>query len=585
MWKGGSVKMAKVEDLGEVVSADLLIVGGGIGGLVAAIKAKEECPDVDVLIVEKQTVGYAGKAPKTGGFVCFSGPNDDIDKFMEWHVTKVGAYLEDQEMLERYCRESLGCFEKLSEWGVTLAKNAEGKVAIMKSWLAPHNWSMTTISLDMMLPLRAKARKMGVRMLNKIQIVKLLTFDNRVVGAVGFSIVDGKFYIFKAKATLLANGACSYKVKRFWMSAAGEGIAAAYWAGAEMRNAEYGNLYAHIVAKDLDSTIGGMYAAEQVVNALGESLVKKYVPEPGPWGYPVHPTFSLGWEKEVREGRGPIYADLTIPRPEREATRETVVSGRTMLPKSAEFYAKQEEKIKKYWQPTSTTRIELELYYHGEQSCIKVDHNMQTTLPGLFAIGDASYAGSATAGATPAPPGITQGCGLGFAIVSAMWSGPPAARYASEAPEPEVDYEQVKQFKNEIFAPIKRSGGVPVDEIIADIQDVVVPMKINMRRHERGLKEGLFEIERIKRKLPNLWARDLHYLMKCHEAKAMAICAEMMFKAALMRTESRGWHYREDYPERDDKNWLKWIIVKKENETMKLYTEDVPIHKYRYKPQ
>jgi len=576
--------MAKLEDLGEVISADLLIIGGGIAGLVAANKAKEEYPNLDVLIVEKQTVGYAGKAPKTGGFVCFSGPNDDIDKFMEWHVTKVGAYLNDQELLERYCREALSCFEKLGEWGVTFFRDAQGKLVIMKSWLAPHNWSMAIISLDMALPLRARARRMGVRILNKVQVVRLLTSDNRVVGAVGFNILDGKFYIFKAKATLIASGACSYKVKRFWMSAAGEGIAAAYWAGAEMRNAEFGNLYAHIVARDIDSTIGGMYAPEQIVNALGESLLKKYVTEPSPWGYPVHPTFALGWEKEVREGRGPIYADLTIPAPPRLAPRESMVSGRNPLPKNAEFYGRQEEKIRKYWQPASPTKVEVALYFHGEQSCIKVDHDMRTTLPGLFAVGDASYAGSAAAGATPAPPGITQGCGLGFAIVSAMWAGYPAARYASEAPEPEVDYEQVKQFKEEIYAPIKRSGGVPPEEIIADIHDVVVPMKYNMRRSEKGLKEALSEIERIKQKLPNLWARDFHYLMKCHEAKAMVTCAEMMFRAALMRTESRGWHYREDYPSMDNKNWLKWIIIKKEDEKMKLYTEDVPIHKYKYKP-
>jgi succinate dehydrogenase / fumarate reductase flavoprotein subunit len=84
--------------------------------------------------------------------------------------------------------------------------------------------------------------------------------------------------------------------------------------------------------------------------------------------------------------------------------------------------------------------------------------------------------------------------------------------------------------------------------------------------------------------LPELWTKDGHGLAKCHVAKAVALCAEMNFRAALMRTESRGWHFREDYLKRDDKNWLKWIILKQEGEKMVLSTEPVPIDKYKFKP-
>ena len=73
---------------------------------------------------------------------------------------------------------------------------------------------MTGVDLDMLLPLRARARKMGAKILNKVQVVDLLKQGDRVVGAVGFNIIDGRFYIFKAKATILANGSCSYKVRR-----------------------------------------------------------------------------------------------------------------------------------------------------------------------------------------------------------------------------------------------------------------------------------------------------------------------------------------------------------------------------------
>jgi succinate dehydrogenase/fumarate reductase flavoprotein subunit len=84
--------------------------------------------------------------------------------------------------------------------------------------------------------------------------------------------------------------------------------------------------------------------------------------------------------------------------------------------------------------------------------------------------------------------------------------------------------------------------------------------------------------------LPALQAKDLHYLSKCHEVQSMALCAELTFRSALMRSESRGFHFREDFPERDDKNWLKWIILKQDKGEMKLSTRTIPINKYKIKP-
>ena len=98
--------MATLEDLGEVISTDVLIIGGGIGGLTMAIKAKEANPDIDVLMVEKQTAGWAGKATKIGGILAFLGPKDDADKFLDFQVRTSGFYLNDQNMLSKYIQSS-----------------------------------------------------------------------------------------------------------------------------------------------------------------------------------------------------------------------------------------------------------------------------------------------------------------------------------------------------------------------------------------------------------------------------------------------------------------------------------------------
>ncbi|MFC2044304.1 FAD-dependent oxidoreductase, partial [Chloroflexota bacterium] len=430
-----------VDDLVDVISTDILIIGGGIAGLVAAIKAKEEFPGVDVLIVEKQTTGWSGKAPKINGGYFALGPGEEPDKLIEYHVRNMGIYLNDQDMLYQYLPESLDVAEQLMAWGAKFVTDDRGKLAIRKR--AGGLYSSLGLDIDVLLPLRAKARKMGTKILDKVHVVELLKKDDRVVGAAGFNIVDGRFYIFKAKATILANGGCGYNFRRLWASGSGDGIDAAYRAGAEMRNAEFGNSYVHIIFRDTDETVrnreGGTY--ENLYNALDEPLSQRY--EMGR-GIQVSAATVLGLEKEVREGKGPIYIDNSDQPP-----AQLYAS----LPKLVEWKRRLASKILKYAPPgarlaaqpvlpeisyAEAKRLEVTLYLHAELTPVKVDQNMKTTLTGLWALGDCSYAGSAALGAYPAPHGGIAG-GIAYAAWGAVRAGPDAVGFIAEAPESQVD--------------------------------------------------------------------------------------------------------------------------------------------------
>ncbi len=555
----------------EFLSADVLIIGGGIGGLASAIKVKEKNPECDVLIVEKQTTGYAGKATKIGGILAFLGPNNNADKFIDFQVHTSGLYLNDQDLLAKYVRDTYKTIEQFAEWGNKLAKTPDGNMLSFPAMFAPE-YSSTFIDIDLMLPMRARAKKLGTRIINKIHVVDLLTLDNRVVGAAGFNIVDGHFIVINAKAIILANGSCGYKVRRFWSAGTGDGIAAAYRAGAEMRNAEYGNLYGHTVFQATDS---GMVGSDFLMNKLGENLAQKYMPNRGPAGVFLPVKLAVGLEKEVAEGRGPIFFDPPKSMPPHGFS--------TRLPKIEEWLAKIGSKEKEYG-ISRDSRPEIGVPLHGETSCIKVDHEMKTSLEGLWAIGDTSYSGSALAGAVASPPGVCPGSGIMFAVISAGWAGASAAGYVREASPVDLNNIDMDKIRDTIFAPIKDNKSISPWEAISVLGSIVAPMKYNLRRSNDRLSEAIGMIERLKKKLPDLKANDPHYLGKCHEVRSMTLCAELTFRAALMRTESRGFHYREDFPEQDDRNWLKWIIIKQVKEEMKLSTQPIPINDYKIRP-
>jgi succinate dehydrogenase / fumarate reductase flavoprotein subunit len=554
-----------------VHETDVLVIGGGFGGLAAAIRIKELAPEIDVLLVDKQTIGWGGKANKGAGVLWVLAPEDNIEAFIDFHVKNIGIYLNDQDLLCAMARESYGAVQKLADWGVNVMKTSTGGLDANR---LPFGWSLAAADLDMMRPLKNKAEKLGVKLQDKTHVAELLKQDDRVTGAAGFDLLDGRFTVFKAKATVLANGDCDFGVMRMWANACGDGIAAAYNVGAEMRNAEFGNFY-DVVNNGTGIPI--VFGFGSLYNAQGENISAKYIQGPQP-DIPI--SIILGMEKEVLEGRGPIYIDMA------EFAKPSGGSAGIFQwdrPHFKALFGHEFAKVQQYGPPPAE-KLEVSLGFTGELSPVKVDREMKTTLPGLWAIGDTSYAGSAWAGAAEAPPGRLRGSGLMNALIAALMAAPSVARYSKETSFSDPDHRYIASLKEKIFAPLNRRDGYSAAEAIRSIQEAVVPVKYSMRRNKERLEEALSKVAEVQAKLPGLYAEDPHGLAKCHEASCIALCAEMGFRAALARTESRGWHYREDYPQQDDKNWLKWVIVKKIDGNMVITTEPVPIERYKIRP-
>lgn len=571
--------MAELESLGEVISTDVLIVGGGIAGLTAAITLKEKCPELDVLVVEKATTGWAGKADRGGGILAFLTPDDDPEDFVRFHVHNVGCFLEDQELLGEYAHTCNTVLDHLDSWGVKLAKEKDGSWKYIKMPEGDLPWGLASVDLDMCRRMLKLARKLGCRFLNKATMVDLLKEGERVAGAIGFSVEDGGCYLVLARATILANGSQNYRVIPMWSSGRGDGIAAAYRAGAQMRNTEFGSFLnmVHVVSRE---AIFG--AEDHMFNARGEDITAKY--RHGIQS-DIYPMAAVGWYKEHLDGQGPVRV---------KSDENLLQIGSEILfavdlvwdrPAANAFWSRLWAKARSAEGESEGNMPEIVPGFLGEQSPVKVDHHMATTLPGLYAVGDVSYNGSAWTGAVPSPPGRIRGTGL----MNAVWSAHRGALAVAESVEgmadlPGVDLAQAAALKERIFEPMSRDTGVAANDLVHEVQEALTPVKYSNWKSEQRMKEALGMVLEVKDKLPELKATDPHDLARCNEAKSMALSAEMFYRASLERKESRGWFVREDYPETDNVNWLKWIIPQDKDGEMILSTEDIPIERYPYKP-
>jgi succinate dehydrogenase / fumarate reductase, flavoprotein subunit len=567
--------MAKLESLGTVFSTDILIIGGGIGGLAAAITAKETSPDVDVLVVDKACPGWSGKANKGGGNISYVDPEDGLDEFVKYHVQNIGYFLEDQELLRAYGQESRGNLDRLENWGVHIYRHEDGSPKYIR-WTEGLPWRMAVLDQDNTLNMVQHARQQGTKFIDRVAIVDLLQEGDRVTGAIGFSVIDGTCHIIKAKATIIANGGQDYRLMRRWSSGRGDGIAAAYRAGAEMRNAEFGNFINWIFVDSRDVCQG---AEDVLYNAKGEHITKAIRPV---IECDLHSKEVVAWWREMKAGNGPVCANMAENRILNEIVPAFESDALAVRPITMAFWHRTIGKAMSAATKKGPMQ-EVVPGFIGEQAPIKVDHRMAATVPGLFAIGDASFTGSAWAGAVPMP-GRMRGTGLGFAVFSGARCAPAAVACASGSAAAEVNADQAEALKQGMFAPLTRSSGAESPELVRAIQDVMSPVGNSIYMHQDRLEAALGKVLELKARASGLRARDWHYLSACNEVRSMLTSAEMFFRAAMERKESRGWHMREDYPQMDNKNWLKRILIRNRRGEMTVSTEAIPFEKYLLKP-
>jgi len=553
----------------KLIETDVVIIGGGLAGCLAAIQARQL--NVDVTLVDKNFVSRTGDSHITGGMIEIFNPEwgHDFDEWMNY-TFEAGEYLIDRDWVEINRRDSYARFRDLVSWGVEFAKDAEGKIMELSYGTGVPIRTLLLHSRTLMPALRGKALEKGVKILDRIFITDLLKQDGRICGAVGFHSREGNFYTFKAKAVVNAAGRCHYKTPTAACAyGTGDSYAMGYRAGAELTSMEFCGRRAPTAAI-CDAMVPPASALLRlrggVVNAKGEQFYERYSPK---YKASVPSHWLMCWAFEVHAGRGPIYYNYDVLTPEDKKLWKEKYLG----------------KIQGYCIPHQfeqsgiemTGKVEAKATQLGGAGGLRlINTGCETSLPGLYAAGDSGANNRYCAGLP------TTGTALQNAAVAGHRAGQAAAEYALETKKPVIDEKEVARLKEITFMPLRRVGGFSPDCVLERLQYTIIPYDILFIRHGKRLQAALTMVEFFRDHfVPKLWAKDIHDLVKANEIRNMILTAEMMLRSSLFRTESRGEFYREDYPRRDDKNWLAWTVLKEENGEMKLDKLPMPV---KWKP-
>jgi fumarate reductase (CoM/CoB) subunit A len=551
----------------KTIVTEVLVVGGGAAGAMAAIKAMHE--GVDVLVVTKGPFPSGNTSIALAGYGAALGHADERDN-PQVHfedAVKSGQGLCNQKIVKTWVTKIVEITKEMDAWGIELVK--EGDKFAQRSWeghtyprMVHHNMATGQAVAKC---LAQKSKKMGVKTLEHTIVGGLFKEEEGVVGAWAVGYRTEQLFLIQAKAVVLAMGGIGnlFPMTDNIAAITGEGYSLAFRAGAELIQMEFchflptpcypeGMKTRAVFMPSLNALINK--GGARLYNRLGERFVKKYYPETAEQNRGIEKiTRAIGLE--ICEGRGSdhggVYLDVSdVP----AATREIDFS---KIWKNAERAG-----LDLSYQP-----IELSTNFHDLIGGVKIDETSRTNVHGLFAAGEA--AGGAHGASRLA------GSALAEALAFGAIAGTNAAHFVREQGKHiPLDEEQLMEVQQRLENLLSKRKGKPPAELKKDIQKIA-QRYLNAGRSEKGLNKALQDLENIERDLLPLmtaWADDskerASRLRQGIEVDGQLELAKIMATAALCRQESRGGyfggHYRSDYPEQDDRNWLKNIVLKKE---------------------
>lgn len=530
-----------------VISTDVLILGGGFAGTWAALRAADV--GAKVTLVDKAFVSRSGASPISGGITTCPLDGDDLDDWAAEFIDR-GSYMCDQDWTRQLLELQRDRVRDFQEWGVPILRSEDGSIRRVASRGMINVRGMQYKPKAAMIELRNRIQERGVNIVDRVSITDLITEDgkwptsSRIVGASGFNVRTGQFVVFRAKQVILATGLISMKGTNSVDNDTGDGISMAYRAGARLIDMEFafGGTFT-VMMKRLTFPSYNVAVANgaKLINARGERFMEKYDPiriERAELSWVV-----AAFAKELLDGRGPVFVDLRDINENYWSDIVALSRGNTVLfPDTMPDPRKNPILIEPKWG----------LWEGGGRCGVKIDLGCQTNLPGLLAVG-----GTAKNDATGTH--ASAGAPTAFSFNSGWIAGETAAKASRDLELVDIDADVLDHLERKTFLPLERtSKGETAEQLHAKLSGLEASIFDGMVLSEPGLERMIAKVQEVRAGYELAKADSLHDLVKLHEVQCVADCAELTYRSALDRTESREQFYREEYPEIDDENWFCW---------------------------
>ncbi len=558
----------------EIIDTDVLIIGAGGAGCRAAISASDS--NLEITIITKDILGKAHTVMAEGGMNAALANLDPEDK-SEIHgkdTCSAGAYLNDQRLVEILAKDSIDRVLDLENFGAIFSRTPDG--LIMQRPFGHQTYRRTCYAGDrtgheILSTVAEELRRRDIRINEELFATSILRDGNQVAGVTVLDIRRGRFLVYRAKSVVMAAGGAGriYSVTTNAQADVGSGYAMAYKAGVELVDME--QFQFHPTGAAFPPAARGRLVTEGVrgeggilLNKNGERFMKRYNPQLLELSGRDEVARSIA--TEIREGRGTdneaVFLDVSF-------LPSRIIEER--LPTMLDDFLDIGIDIRN--EPMEVTPTA-----HHVMGGLKIDSKTATNLTGLFAAGE--VAGGVHGG------NRLGGNALAAGQVFGKIAGDSAAHYASKKKIPKLDRQQIETEYSRITTPLKREEGLYPSSELKKLQRIMWD-KAGIFRNEQDLKAVLAFLQKEQKQLAQKLAvknKQTRYntdWISALELSDMLIVAEMLVQSALMRKESRGAHYRTDYPNPNHKEWFCNIVVKRTEDGMSLQKHPVKITKWK----
>lgn len=553
-----------------MIKHDIVIVGAGLAGLRAAIEAQEKGADVAVLSKLHPVRSHSDQAQ--GGINASLSQDDSWEKHA-FDTIKGSDYLADQDAVEIMCEDATRAVIELEHWGTLFSRTETGQLA--QRPFGGAGFPRTCFAADktghvLQTTIYEQTRKNAVQIYEEWFATSLVVEDNVCRGLIALEILNGEIHAIQAKAVILATGGAGqvYSKTTNSLTTTGDGIAMAYKAGLPIEDMEFVQFHpTTLYGSNILITEGARGEGGYLTNAQGLRFMEKYAPDK--MELAPRDIVSRAIETEIREGRGleRDYVHLDL-----RHLGEARINERLPTIRELAIYFAGVDPVEE--------PIPIQPAQHYTMGGVPVDLDGATQVKGLYAAGECacvSVHGANRLG----------GNSLLDTVVFGRRAGEKAAEYVMKASGASFSADILKQEESRIQTLLNRKEG-PKASAINEALGNTMSDKVGIFRHKRDLETAKRNLATLKIQFENVCIMDSSRRFNTSLTETLEVgfaldLAEVIAAAALARKESRGAHYRVDFPKRDDNRWLKHTLAVRTNKGPKLYYKPTTI--IRFKPE